>query len=94
MQYRNQQKYQIDHTWYKSYLYVNLSIQNILRITKFWLNKCNNDSIITEQILNLLETILKQKYFQYNNQYNQHSNGIAMGSPISSTLAEIYLQYF
>ena len=36
---------------------------------------------------------LKQNYFQYNNQFYQPNNGIAMGSPISSTLAEIYLQY-
>jgi hypothetical protein len=30
-------------------LYVNLSIQNILHITKFWLNKHNNINTITEQ---------------------------------------------
>jgi len=37
--------------------------------------------------------ILKQNYFQYNHQYYQPNKGIAMGSPISSTLAEKYLQY-
>jgi hypothetical protein len=50
---------------------VNLPIQNILSITKFWLNKHNCDSTTTEQTLYLLETILKQNYFQYNNQYYQ-----------------------
>jgi hypothetical protein len=74
-------------------LYLNLPIQNILHITKFWLNKHNCDRTTTEQTLYLLETILKQNYFQYNNRYYQTNKGIAMGSPISSTLAEIYLQY-
>ena len=47
-------------------LYVNLPIQNILRIMKFWLNKHNCDNTTTEQTLYLLKTILKQNYFQYN----------------------------
>ena len=74
-------------------MYVNLPIKNILRITRFWLNKHNHEHTIIEQTLYLLEIILKQNYFQYNNRFYQPSKGIAMGSPISSTLAEIYLQY-
>ena len=74
-------------------LYVNLSIQGILQTTKFWLNKHNNTSTTIEQILQLLETILKQNYFQYNNQLFRPEKGIAMGSPISSTIAEIYIQF-
>jgi hypothetical protein len=72
-------------------LYANLPIKNIIRITELWLNKHNNDRATTEQVLYLLEVILKQNYFQYNNQYYQPNKGIAMGSPISSTLAGIYL---
>ena len=48
-------------------LYVNLPVQIILHITKFWLNKHKNISSITEQTLYLLKVILKQNYFQYNN---------------------------
>jgi len=59
-------------------LYVNLPIQNILHITKFWLKKYNKTNTITEQTLYLLEVILKQNYFQYNNQYFQPKIGIAM----------------
>jgi hypothetical protein len=43
--------------------------------------------------MQLLEIILKQNYFQYNNQIFQPNKGIAMGSPISSTIAEIYVQH-
>jgi len=74
-------------------LYVNLPIQNILHITKFWLNKHNNSNMITEQTLYLLKVILKQNFFQYNNQFFQPEKGIVMGSPNSSTIAEIGLQF-
>ena len=54
----------------------------------------NQDQITIHQTLYLLETILKQNYFQHNDQFYQPNMGIAMGSPISGMLAEIYLQYW
>ena len=42
-------------------LHVNLPIQNILHITKVWLNKHNNISTMTEQTLNILKVILKKE---------------------------------
>ena len=36
---------------------------------------------------------MKQNYFQYNERLFQPEKGIAMGSPISSIMAEVYLQY-
>ena len=44
-------------------VYINLPIQNIFHITKFWLNKHNIDNTITEEALHLLKVILKQKFF-------------------------------
>ena len=38
-------------------LYVNLPIKNIINITRFWLNKYNNQPIITQQILEIIKTI-------------------------------------
>jgi len=38
--------------------------------------------------------ILIQNYFQYNDKYFKPTKDIAMGSPISSNIAEIYLQFF
>jgi hypothetical protein len=49
--------------------------------------------MLIKQTLQLLETILKQNYFQYNNQIFRPEKGIAMGSPISGTIAEIYIQF-
>jgi len=73
-------------------LYVNLPVQNTLPITKFCLSEHKNINTITEQTLYFLKIILKQNYFQHNNQFFQPEKGIALGSPISSTVAEIYLQ--
>jgi len=59
-----------------------------------WLNKHNHYNIqLNEQVLNMINTIVKQKYFQYEGQIFQPEKGIEMGSPIFSTIAEIYLQY-
>jgi len=58
------------------------------------LNKHNSSNAIREQALHLLKVILKPNYFQYNNQFFQPEKGIAMGSPISSTIAEICPQFF
>ena len=40
----------------------------------------------------LLETVLGQNYFTFHNQIYQPYKGVAMGSPISGTVAEIFLQ--
>ena len=44
--------------------------------------------------MEIIKVILNQNYFQYSDKYFQLPQSIAMGSPISSTLAEICLQFF
>ena len=41
----------------------------------------------------MLTTIINQNYFEHENDWFQPEKGIAMGSPISSIIAEIYLQH-
>jgi hypothetical protein len=72
-------------------LYVNLPKQEIIHSTIFWLKKINKK--IKEHVTHLLKVIIEQNSFHYNNQFFLPRNGIAMGSPISGTLAEIYLQH-
>jgi len=38
--------------------------------------------------------ILNQNYFQNNGKYFKPTKGIAMGTPVSSIVTEIYLQFF
>jgi hypothetical protein len=46
-----------------------------------------------EQIIAIIKEILAQNYFCFNNEFCQPTKGIAMGSPISGIIAEIFLQY-
>jgi hypothetical protein len=43
--------------------------------------------------MRLLSTILKQNYFSFGDQIHQPDKGVAMGSPVSGTMAEVFLQY-
>jgi hypothetical protein len=62
-------------------------------ITRFWLHKRKQNITLIEQVIHALEVVLKQNYFRYNNRIYLPVKGIGMGSHISSTIAEIYLQY-
>jgi len=74
-------------------LYVNLPVNGVLKTTRHWLHKNNNSETTITQMLNVIETILQQNYFQYKDGFFQPKKGIAMGSPISGTVAEMYIQY-
>jgi len=74
-------------------LYVNLPINGIMHPTKYWLNKNNNSEDVIKQLLNIIKTVIQQNYFQYKNIFYQTVKGIAMGSPLSGTIAGLYLQY-
>ena len=75
-------------------MYVNLPTKEIIKSAQLWLNKHNNNSKeINEQMLHVLNIIMNQNYFQYEGQIFQPQKVIAMGSPISASMAEIYLQY-
>ena len=74
-------------------LYVNLPINCIIKATRHWLHKNNNNEDVITQLLNVIKTVMQQNYFQFNDTFCQPEKNIAMGSPISGTMAEIYLQY-
>jgi len=73
-------------------LYVNIPIDETLKITESQLLK-NNDKQKTKQIIAILKTILAQNYFIFQDSIYHPNKGVAMGSPISGTMAEIFLQY-
>jgi hypothetical protein len=57
----------------------------------------NNNNNINEdvktEIENLINIIIEQNYFQFNNKYYKQKEGLAMGAPTSAILSETYLQY-
>jgi hypothetical protein len=74
-------------------LYVNIPIKETLDITRDILLLHNEEPIAT-QMVTLLNTILQQNYFSFDNQIYQPHKGVTMGSPISGIIAEIFLQSF
>jgi hypothetical protein len=48
---------------------------------------------VTQKIITLLEAVLSQNYFMFQNKIYQPEKGVSMGPPISSTMAEIVLQH-
>ena len=73
-------------------LYVNIPINETLNILKVKLLE-NNNTQITHQIISLLETLLSQNHFIYRNKIYQREKGVSLGSPISSLITEMLLQY-
>jgi len=71
---------------------VNIPIKETIDITMAQLLK-NIDKQTTNQIITLLEVILGQDYFTFQDQIYQPEKGVAMGSPISGTMAEVFLQH-
>ena len=75
-------------------LYVNIPITETINIMKTRLTKNNIDNETATQATILLDTILRQNYLQFNDKFFQPHKGVAMGSPISGLVAEIFLQHY
>lgn len=45
-------------------------------------------------LLNLTRICMEQNYFRFNNQYYRQKEGLAMGSPLSPLMADIFMDYF
>lgn len=76
-------------------MYTNIPVDEAIETLKIRLKENNslNDVKINE-VCNLAKLITKQNYFQFNDKYYIQREGLAMGSPLSSILAEIYLNDF
>jgi hypothetical protein len=72
-------------------LFVNIPTREALVLTSTRL-VLYNDRETTQQIVMLLNAILQQNYFIFMGQFFHPDKGVAMGSPISGTMAEIFLQ--
>ena len=75
-------------------LCVNIPIKETINITNKYPTRNNVDKHTLKQCNNLLEVILNNNYFTYENKYYTSKTGIVMGSPNSSTMADIFLQHY
>jgi len=73
-------------------LYVNIPIKETINIINDKMKANRLDTQLRLQTINILEAILSQNYFQWDDSFYQPNKGVAMGSPISAIIAEIFLQ--
>jgi hypothetical protein len=75
-------------------MYTNIPKIGVINIIKKILE--NNNEIeknIQKETIHILETIIQQNYFQFDQEYYKQADGLAMGSSTSSLLAETYIQH-
>ena len=73
-------------------LYANLPTQGILEAAKYWMELKGKSKGEINEMTAILNSIMLQNYFTYNDAIYKPQEGVAMGSPLSGTLAELYLQ--
>ena len=75
-------------------LYTNVPVDETMTILRNSLINTNRlGRIEIDELMQLLKTILKQNYFSYDNEYFMQEDGLAMGSPLSGILADLYLNH-
>ena len=75
-------------------LYVKILIKETVNIVNQHLKNVNMDKQAMAQNINILEAILHNNYFMHDNKYYTNKKGVAMGSPLSGTMAEVFLQHY
>ena len=78
-------------------LFTSIPIELALQVVKQRLVQDNNLTTHTDisinNIIKLLEFVLRKSYFKYDGCHYQQISGCAMGSPISATLANIVMEH-
>ena len=74
-------------------MYTNIPLEETLIIIKEKLEQLHFPGIYIEQFINLTRCVLHQNYFYFDNKYYIQKDGLPMGSPLSSLISEIFLQY-
>lgn len=73
-------------------LYTNVPVDETIKVLEQ--NLRDNSNLLPkaiDELIILTRTIIKQNYFQFNNEFYTQNEGLAMGSPLSGILAELFL---
>jgi hypothetical protein len=75
-------------------MYTNIPKSYVINIINNIL-KTNSEIVKTNQkeIMHTLKTVMKQNYFQFNQQYYKQMEGLAMDAPKSAILAKTCIQH-
>ena len=76
-------------------LYTNIPVTDALLVIKDLLNDNttlqDRTNLLPDQILELLEFLLRTTFFIFNGEFHQQTDGVAMGGPASFIVVEIYM---
>jgi hypothetical protein len=76
-----------------SNLYTNVPVIETVDLIKCRLIDNGVDQVYVNQLVKLLKIVLKQNYFRFNNRFYAQTDGLAMGSPLSAIMSEVFLQH-
>ena len=74
-------------------MYTNIPTLELTNIINYLCKLNDIDSTIQTELKKICDTILMQNYFRFSNLQYSQKQGLAMGSPSSSVLSKIYLQF-
>jgi hypothetical protein len=74
-------------------MYTNIPINETKQIISEVLNNNRRPKIEKQEIESLLNTIFEHNYFQFNDQFHKHDEGLPMGAPTSAFIAETFIQH-
>ena len=79
-------------------LFTSVPIDPALHIIKDMLEKddtlCNKTVLSVQNIIELLGFCLHNTYFSFKNRSYEQAEGVAMGSPVSCIVANLYMEHF
>jgi hypothetical protein len=74
-------------------MYSNVPTGDLLHIIDLICGQQLIEDVVKNDLINMAKLVLEQNYFQFENNFYSQKIGLAMGSPTSSILSEMYLQY-
>jgi hypothetical protein len=74
-------------------MYTNIPETEIANIVNNVIENHGIDKNTQKEIMQILGIVLEQNYFQTDQEFYKQTDGLAMGAPTSSVLAETYIQH-
>lgn len=75
-------------------MFPSIPIHNCIQLISDSMDKNHVQICVKDEILKLLKLCLSQNYFQYDNKFYIQKSGLAMGSPLSPLLSNIFMDNF
>ena len=72
-------------------LYSSIPVRNTLDIIRSNMHENNHRNEAINPLMNLIEMVVKQNFFTFNNNFYTMNEGLPMGSPLSTILSEIFM---